>query len=173
MPPPFGVGTYRIDPVNPDGTPNWISIGKDTADCILDVQMNNTTGFMQFGSTNGATTGIYLIEELVTLSGATTSSSIQFPDGCIILAATARVNSTITGCTSWQMGVSGTPTLWATGMALSVNTKVDFKHAQVVNPTSYDSGAPILFTAVGGGASFTGGTVRLCIHYIKLTAPTS
>ena len=43
----------------------------------------------------------------------------------------------------------------------------------VTNPTVYGTATAIRFTAVGGGASFTAGVIRVVVHYISLTPPTS
>lgn len=114
-----------------------------------------------------------VLEQAVTLSGTTTSSTIQIPADSIILAVSAKVTTAITATgspTSWCYGVSGNATQFGNLLTFTAGTT----NAGVIGPTGFYTATSILISPVGGSTpSFTGGVVRLTIHYIKITAPTS
>ena len=58
------------------------------------------------------------LEQLVTLAGATTTSSVQIPAGAIVLAVSNRVVTAITGATSYGCGVSGNATQFGASLGV-------------------------------------------------------
>jgi hypothetical protein len=109
----------------------------------------------------------------ITLSGATTTYNNALPAGTIILGVTARVTEEITGCTSFDVGINGGDAdLFLDGVGVAAGTTADLANANASFTAPYInlSLATILITAVGGAASFSGGKVRLTVHYIDLVA---
>lgn len=117
------------------------------------------------GANSGAT-GVGVLEETLSgLSGATVDSAIQIPDRSICLGVSTRTVTSITGATSYDCGVSGQASKFggALGVAAGATNK------GVIGPEAFYSDTPVRLTANGG--SFTGGSVRLAIHYLTVTAP--
>ena len=112
------------------------------------------------GAANGANIQFGVLETLVTLSGASVTASVQIPANCIVLAVGAKVTTAITGATSYQVGVSGTLNQFGSGLSIGAGSSYD----GLIGPTAFYSATPLIVTAAGG--SFTGGAVRLSIHYI-------
>ena len=128
-------------------------------------------------SARGAATQIVLTEEQsAALSGATTTLSNFIPANAMVLGVTARVTTTITGATTWSMGISADDDKWGSGLALASGTTVNASDwtPQFSGQSIYIAGSSaddLVFTAAG--SNFTGGVIRAAIHYIALTPPTS
>ena len=100
------------------------------------------------------------LEQLVTLAGATTSSTAQIPNGAIVLAVSNRVVTAITGATSYSCGVAGNASQFGASLGVSAGSA----NLGLIGPNPFYAATSVLYTAAGG--SFTGGTVRMTIHYL-------
>ena len=109
-----------------------------------------------------------VIEEEIPLTGASTNSTIQIPARAIVFGVTERVTLAVTGAPGFSVGVSGTPAQFGgTGLSVSLGST----NVGVIGPTAFYSATNIVITADSG--SFTGGKVRIAIHYMLCGAPTS
>jgi hypothetical protein len=118
-------------------------------------------------SPSGATMGFYILEENLTVSGATTDTSIDIPNGAIVFNVSMRVTTTITGATSFSLGVAGNTSQFGSGLSVASGST----NLGVISPTAFYAAAPIRVTSSGG--SFTAGAVRIAIHYYLPSAPES
>lgn len=116
---------------------------------------------------HGGKTEIFCEEELITLSGATTNSTVQIPDGAIVLAVSNRVVTAITGAGSYDCGDATN----ATRFGGSLGGSVGATNRGLIGPMPYYANTPVLYTAQGG--NFTGGQVRMTIHCLKPSWATS
>lgn len=118
---------------------------------------------------NGQACTIEQVTESHTLAAAATSdTTIQLPANRILLGVELLVTTEITGCTTFDCGISGATTRYGTGIALTAGTT-----SAVATNQTVTSATAIRFTAIGGGASFTAGVIRVTAHYVNLTAATS
>ncbi|MGB7976093.1 MAG: hypothetical protein WCF81_17500 [Roseiarcus sp.] len=152
--------------------------GTDTIDGAISIVVNQAFGFIGLESSgagnwtiidqgfmpatlnlaaaaHGANVQVQVIEQTVTLSGASTNASVPIPANCIVLAVGTRVLTAITGATSYEIGVSGN--LSQFGSLLSV--PAGSSNFGLIGPTAFYTNTTIIITAAGG--SFTGGQVRL------------
>jgi hypothetical protein len=111
-------------------------------------------------------TGDYLrvsqLTEDITLSGATTNSTIDIPDRAIVMAVNVRVITAITGATSFDVGVAAEDDRYGSTVGVVLDsTNVGMS----LHPTTYYADTSILFTA--NGSNFTAGEVRLSIQYFE------
>jgi hypothetical protein len=83
-----------------------------------------------------------------------------------VLGVTSRVIAPITGATGWQMGVNGSPDRYGSGIGVAANS---YAHGVTGSPQAYYGGSSLLLTAEG--ADFTGGAVRMAVHYFDLSPP--
>lgn len=133
---------------------------------------------------NGGQQDRSMLSELVTLStvGATTDTTIQIPANSLVLGVTVRVTTGITGIdsTALEIGDATTSNRFGSIAAFTAGTTgVGLNHLQ--GGISTDAAGPIVTSAtavrltLAGGADNTpsAGAVRVTIHYISLTAPTS
>lgn len=118
-------------------------------------------------SLGGALSALRVVEiDHVVAPGSTSATTALIPDKAIVLGVTARVTSGITGATSWSLGVTGSPDRYGSGFGVGLN---GFAHGVTGTPLAYFDGTSLLLTA--GGGDFTGGTVRIAVHYFELSPP--
>lgn len=116
---------------------------------------------------NLANTRLEVLEQEVTLSGASTATTIAIPNRAIVLAVSTRTTVAVTGATAYNCGVSGDASKFGGSLGAAKNSS----NIGVVGPTAYYTDTPVLLTAVGG--SFTAGKVRVAIHVLRFDAPAS
>jgi hypothetical protein len=107
--------------------------------------------------------------KMVTLSGftgATMTSSIAFPAGCLVVGVTTRVTTLITGATSQDIGDGTDVDMWGSGRGVALGSTTDIQQSTLANPKYDLTGKNIVFTAVGG--NYTAGAVKISIHYFEL-----
>jgi hypothetical protein len=144
----------------------------------LDIRGETVSGFEAITQSN-PTNGQYLIIKsnttLHALSAAATSTWTNgIPaGGVMVIGVTARVTTEITGCTGFDIGDGVTADKFGDNVAVASGTTSKLSNGTATTPTIYPSVNNIVLTAVGGGGAFTGGVVRLTVHYIALSAPTS
>ena len=115
----------------------------------------------------GSTTGMAVLEQTLSgLSGASVTSSIRIPDRSIVLGVSTRVVTAITEAASFDCGVAGETSKFGSALSIAAGST----NIGVIGPQAFFADTPIVLTAHGG--SFTGGAVRLAIHYLTLGAPT-
>lgn len=145
----------------------WVAYVKDES---LDYRYNGTSWVQEQAavSDNGAATEVYCVEEELTgLSGATAVTTIAFPNQCIILGASVRVTTAITGATSFDCGDGSTVDRFGGSLGISLGST----NQGTVSPAGNYSSTTVTLTANGG--NFTAGAVRVALHYMVNKAPTS
>jgi hypothetical protein len=117
----------------------------------------------------GGTFKMAVLEDLVTLSGATTNASITIPAGALVVGCSALVNTTITGSgvTAWKLGYTGSDSAFGSGLGLAAGQT----NVGNIGGQAFYAPTNIVFTATGG--SFSDGVVRLMLSYLQITVPTS
>ncbi|WP_323006528.1 DUF2793 domain-containing protein [Pseudorhodobacter sp.] len=114
----------------------------------------------------GGTTGMAVLEQTLSgLSGASVTSTIEIPDRAIVLGVSTRTVTTITGATSYDCGISGETTKFGGSLGVAAGST----NVGVIGPQAFYADTPIVLTAQGG--NFTGGSVRIAIHYLTLGVP--
>jgi hypothetical protein len=106
------------------------------------------------------------IDHVVTAGPQSVTSDIIPANACVI-GATARVVSTITGTlTGWELGNPGAAGRYGSGLGLTVGS---FARGLLGQPTAFYSATAMQLDAIGG--NFSGGTVRIAVHYLELALP--
>jgi hypothetical protein len=113
---------------------------------------------------HGGGLSAFCVDQLVTLSGATTQSSLLIPAGAILLAVSNRVVTAITGASAYSCGVSGNAAQFGSALGVSVGAT----NPGLIGPNPFYAATPVLYTAAGG--AFTGGQLRMTLHYIAVNA---
>lgn len=118
------------------------------------------TGGVLATSPFGAQMEFAIREELLSgLSGASRVSSIVIPNGAIVFNVSARVVTAVTGPASFSVGISGETGKFGSGLSLASGST----NRGTIGPTGFYADTPIRLTPTGG--NFTGGAVRIAIHY--------
>lgn len=114
-----------------------------------------------------ANTRLEILEQEVSLSGASTATVIAIPNRAIVLAVSTRTTVAITGAASYNCGVSGEASKFGGALGVAKNSS----NIGVVGPTAYYADTPVVLTAIGG--NFVTGKVRVAIHVMRFDAPQS
>lgn len=128
---------------------------------------DNWTIFHAAIALNGGATEIFAVEEeLTSLSGSSVSTTATFPNQCIILGASVRVTEAITGAARFRLGTGGETSRFGS----QLSTANGSTNQGTIGPSGNYAAQPVVITAEGGG-NFTGGSVRITLHYIRLQPP--
>lgn len=94
-----------------------------------------------------------------------TGTTLQIPADATVIAVHTLVETTVTGPTTFNVGVAGDSTRYGS----SNLTAGDNNDTPASQNNVYTSATSIVLGAQGG--SFSGGVVRVVVHYISTTAP--
>ena len=145
----------------------WTSSSWSGLDVAMGLLIRATSVEVAKGAVGSAVT-IATVEELLTgLSGVSVTSTISIPDRAIVLGVSTRTVTAITGATSYDCGIAGTPNKFGGSLGVAAGST----NVGVIGPQAFYSPTPIVLTANGG--SFTGGAVRIAIQYLLPGAPTA
>jgi hypothetical protein len=112
-----------------------------------------------------ASTRFEILEQEVTLSGASVATTVTIPSRAIVLGVSTRTSAAITGATSYSCGVSGEAGKFGASLGVAKNAS----NVGVIGPTAYYADTPVVITAAGG--NFTGGKVRVSIQVMRFDPP--
>ena len=143
------------------------SVGIGTTDPSVKLHVDDAIAISN--DTEGSTARITIqsTSEVVTLTGATTDTTINIPSGAILLGASFNVDTAVVdsaGDDTWSAAyVTGSTTALATGAAATLNTKVN----TTIVPEKASAQTNIRFTPNAG--NFSSGAVQVVAYYWALT----
>jgi hypothetical protein len=163
----FATGT------NPASTVDLV-LARDAANTLALRNGTNAQETRVYGSFTSATNfqrlSIKTLREVSsTLSGATYTSTIAIPAYAVLIGVTTRVNTAITGATSYSVGDGTTANLWGNNIAIAIDSQsrtADFTAVGAVGAAA--ASRTVRLTA--NGSNFTGGVVEICLHYFTTEA---
>jgi hypothetical protein len=107
-------------------------------------------------------------EELLDgLSGVSADSTIAIPDRAIVLGVSTRTVTAVTGAASYDCGIAGEPAKFGGSLGVAAGSS----NSGVIGPQAFYASTPVRLTANGG--AFTGGAVRVGVHYLMPRVPSS
>jgi len=156
---------------------NALRVGPSGGDTVFNVdansrivEVNETLRVSNAVTVSAESTNIQFASVLVgTPSGTTATATLLIPAGAVVLGVTTRVTSLITGPAGYDVGDGTNTDRWGNSIAVANGTTSD--------PTDYVSSAMEIFPVAtdvvitSDGVAFTGGQVRVTVHYMTLTAP--
>lgn len=114
----------------------------------------------------GAQNRMVVAEELLSgLSGSFVETTIEIPDRAVVFGVSTRTVTDVTGAASYDCGVSGE----ANKFGGSLGAAAGSTNAGVIGPTAYYANTKVRLTA--NGSDFTGGAVRVALHYFLPRVP--
>jgi len=136
------------------------------------ITLSTLAGLIGSGAvgTNGQAVTFGQLTELTTIAAAaTTTTAIQIPATALVFAVSTRVTVVIPTAATYSIGVSGTAGRYAAGVSTAANTT---NNGSLDAMRYYAAATGILITpnATPGNNS---GRMRVTIHYILVTPPTS
>ncbi|WP_114964935.1 DUF2793 domain-containing protein [Alkalilacustris brevis] len=100
-------------------------------------------------------------------AGPVSESGVPIPANVMVFAVTARVVEEITGtATGWELGNPGASDRFGSGLGIEEGS---FARGLLGAPMAYYAPAPLVLSALGG--EFTGGRVRLAVHFYEPGLP--
>jgi len=129
----------------------------------------------RFYGSSEQTTQIKVAEETLSLLSGTSVDTIglgRIPAMSTLFYVTTRVITAISGASNIDIGVAGDVTRYADDIAVasgSLNVGIDSSGFV----RQYVALTPIRISSGDGVTAFTGGTIKVSIHYIEATAPSS
>lgn len=135
-------------------------------------QTSSIPGALQLRShANGQAIAVQSLTELTTIAAAaSTDTTIQKPAGAIILAVTVRVTTVIPTATTFTVGDAGNAARFSTA---AVSTAAGSTDKGTAAGAYYNATAGAIRITPNASPANNSGRVRVTIHYISLTAPTS
>lgn len=106
-----------------------------------------------------------------TPSGATVTATDLIPAGSVVLGVTVRVTTLMTGATAFDVGDGSDADRWGDDIAVAAGTTTTNANTTITAVPIYAAATSVVLTAVT--SDFTAGAVRITVHYLSLTAPTS
>jgi hypothetical protein len=101
----------------------------------------------------------------VAVSGSFVATTIVIPSRAIVFSVGTRTLTAITGATSYDCGIAGTPSKFGGSLGVSAGST----NQGVIGPQAFYADTPVLVSA--SGSDFTGGTVRVAIHIVQFDLP--
>jgi hypothetical protein len=119
-------------------------------------------------SASEATIDFHVVEEEIAVSsGAFVDSSVLIPDRAIVFGVSTRTTEALTGATSYDCGIAGETGKFGATLGVAAGST----NSGVIGPTAFYAATAVRLTA--NGADFTGGKVRIAIHYMLCGVPAS
>jgi hypothetical protein len=120
------------------------------------------------GTGAGMSAGVVEIDHAI-LPGAVSLTPALIPANAMVVGVTGRVLAAITGTLSaWSLGNPGAAGRYGAGLGLGAGSIV---RGVLGTPTAFYSPEALELRATGG--DFTGGRVRLAVHFLELTPPSA
>lgn len=109
-----------------------------------------------------------LSEDVTLTAGGSVTTSMVIPAGAMLIGATARVLTTITGsATSWSLGHADAINRFGENLGKSAGS---WARGILSSPLTYYTPTPLRLSAVGGQFA-AGGRVRIVLHWWELRLP--
>lgn len=145
----------------------WKSLILDEGMQAIHDGVNWRSGMATLSPQNaGMSLKVVQADHMIAAGGVSITANI-IPANAVVVGVTARVVAAVTGTlTSWQLGNPGAVGRYGSGLGLGVNS---FACGVLGQPTAFYSATPLQMDATGG--SFSGGVIRVAVHYLELTLP--
>jgi hypothetical protein len=160
--------------------PGWYAWVEDEAVLVIRtgtgwVRLEDAMGLVTLGASTrlaaapmGSAIDAVVEEELLEgLSGASVDSTIAIPDRAIVLGVSSRTVSAVTGAASYDCGIAGEPAKFGGSLGIAAGST----NSGVIGPQAFYAPTPVRLTANGG--VFSGGAVRVAVHYLLPIVPQS
>ncbi len=118
---------------------------------------------------HGAQSQFVTIEEELNLAGSSVQSSVVIPNRAIVFCVSSRTVEAVTGVWQYHVGISGEPEKFGGYMGIAEGAN----NAGVIGPQPFYSDSPVVITAHGDTGSFSGGKIRIALHYLLPVTPQS
>ncbi|KZL18144.1 DUF2793 domain-containing protein [Pseudovibrio sp. WM33] len=116
---------------------------------------------------HGAQSQFVTVDEELSLAGSSVDSSVLIPNRAIVFCVSTRTVEAVTGAASYDCGLAGEQSKFGGSLGAAVGSN----NAGVIGPQAFYGDTAVRLTANGG--DFTGGKVRIALHYFLPVTPQS
>lgn len=167
----LGRSTSGALSVGTDAESTSVSIGAQTTVTTI----NGSTGFAT--GANGQVVTMKQLTESKAVTGAVNAdTTIAIPQDALVYWVSARVTTAVTGPATWgYCRVADGVVCTRYGSVLANTVNGTFKGSDTAGAPQFNTGAStaIRIRATDGITAFTGGVIRITIHYMEVTPPTN
>ena len=108
---------------------------------------------------------------VATPSGSSATAAGLVPSGSFLVGVTTRVVTTVTGPAGYDVGDGADVDRWGNSIPVASGNTSDLSDATADAHGSFAGGSDVVITS--DGVDFTGGSIRITVHYMNLQAPSS
>jgi len=157
-----GGGWIRVNPV--PGMKAWVRAERLT--------LTYEDGIWRDGiglTAHGGRVTLRAKEEELVLNGAftETTDAAFIPDRAVVLGVASRTTLSITGATSYGVGINGNSTQFGNLLGIALGST----NNGVIGSTAFYANTKVRVTANGG--NFTAGKVRLIVYFLEMSVPST
>lgn len=146
-------------------TPNIIANGDITA-------LGGSAEVDFFGLNNDAISFRSATTTLSAIGSVAGLSAVNLiPAGSFVWGTVVRVLDTLTGATSFNVGDGSDTNCWGDSIACTATTTTASSSFNITAPAFYKPATTVVISPNGG--NFTAGRVRVAVHYMSMSGPTS
>jgi len=176
-------GYLRYDVSASDLLLSNVSVGTNSDLVLRTSDANKLTvkgsGRINIDASSGAETSIYYASTTVaSAAGPSITASSLIPAGSLVLGVTSYITTAFgvtNGLTSISIGDGSDVDRWGNAEAITLGADTDMTDFTGTQPAFFAAANNVVITGNGDGADEfdATGTIRITVHYITLTAPTS
>jgi len=155
------------DTIEGDANLTWDGSSFDAAKLNWDGSILKIEG----GANGQALTVKVATTTIASMSGPSVTAVGLIPAGSFVIGVTTRVVVLITGPAGYDVGDGTDIDRWGNSILVAINTTSDITDFTSSALSTFPAANDIVITS--DGSNFTAGTIRITVHYIDLTAPTS
>lgn len=124
-------------------------------------------GAMSLGAFGSAMCAEFAEADVQVEAGGSFDTGVTIPANAMVIGAVARVTQTLSGSlSSWRLGHADATNRFGQGLGKASGS---WTRGMLGSPMTYYTPQTLLMTAEGG--SFSGGRVRLSVHWLELRLP--
>jgi len=110
-------------------------------------------------------TAVQFHGQWLTVASSETTDAAFIPDRAVVLGVASRTTLSITGATSYGIGINGDSTQFGNLLGIALGST----NNGVIGPTAFYANTKVRVTANGG--NFTAGKVRLIVYFLEMSVP--
>jgi len=145
-------------------------------DGVLREQIDTSGNISHLGANSQATNVKQATAVVTTTAAATATATNLIPAGSMVVGVSCRNLLAVTGdagFTGYSVGDGSDVDRWGANVNPAINETTDLTDCTITSVPIYATAASVVLTQVGGSTFVADKTVRVTVHYISITAPST
>jgi hypothetical protein len=156
---------------------SWVERMSIDSTGTVTVGSSGGAGTFKVSGANAQTTNIQQSTVVVTTTAAATATATNLiPAGSMVVGVTCRNTTAVTGdagFTGYSIGDGSDVDRWGANVNPAINETTDLTDCTITSPAIYAAATSVVLTQIGGSRFDADKTIRVTVHYLSLTAPTT